>query len=61
MLVRMTRVARDNGSVIEVMEQTTGVASENDLLLSPFDYRRQVDVISLFELLSGLDIVSEKR
>lgn len=54
MLIRPTRITRDNRSVIKTVEQTASMARKDDLLFRPLNYSRQMNVISLLELCSRL-------
>ena len=47
------RVARNDWSVIEEIENATGMPGEESLLLGPLDDGGEVQVIGFFELLTG--------
>lgn len=55
--VRDTGVARDDGSVVEEVEQTETVAGEDDLLLGALDGGEELGCVGFFKLLTSLVLV----
>ena len=54
MLESGTDVSRDDGSIIQEIENSSTMSGEDDLLLCTFDSGRELNVIGLFELLTCL-------
>jgi hypothetical protein len=54
MVVGPTRITRDNGAVVNEVEQAACMTSENNLFLSTFDDSSSVDVKGFLKLCSGL-------
>ena len=52
--IRRPGVARNNGRVVEEMEQAPAVPSQDDLLLGPLDGGGELCLVGFFELLAGL-------
>lgn len=57
MVIRLACIARNDGSVVNVVEQATSMASQNGLLLGALNNGRQVDIIGLLQLLTSLQMV----
>lgn len=52
--VWVTVVTRDNGGVVQEMQEAPAVAGQNNLLLCPLDGGEELRVIGLLELLTSL-------
>lgn len=57
MVICLTCITRNNGSVINVVQQATSMASQNGLLLGALNNGRQVDIIGLLQLLASLQMI----
>lgn len=47
MVIRLACITRNNGGVVNVVEQATSMAGQNGLLLGALNNSRQVDIIGL--------------
>lgn len=50
----LAHIAGDDGCVVEVVEQAAAVFGKDDLFLCAFNGGGEVEVVSFFELLTGL-------
>ena len=56
MLKRRANVARNDGGVVEEVEEAAPVPREDDLLFSALDGGGEVEVVGFFDFLAGLGV-----